>query len=89
MSYLIGSLLERALAYGLKNEYANLGFSNPNEAAKNIYIMFFKNLGSLENKEYYAARFAAKEAVFKAISESLNDKYNWSIVPTLNCDADT
>lgn len=26
--------------------------------------------------QHYAARFAAKEAIFKAVSESLNDKYD-------------
>lgn len=61
MSYLIGGVLERAIAYGLRHEYANLGFCSPNEAAQYIYSLFFKNLGSLENKEYYAARFAALE----------------------------
>ena len=39
--------------------------------------------------QHYAARFAAKEAMFKAISESLNDKYelcwkNYEVV----CDED-
>ena len=39
--------------------------------------------------QHYAARFAAKEAMFKAISESLNDKYelcwkNYEVV----CDGD-
>ena len=39
--------------------------------------------------QHYAARFAAKEAMFKAISESLNDKYelcwkNYEVV----CDDD-
>lgn len=28
--------------------------------------------------QHYAARFAAKEAAFKAVSESLNDKYSLS-----------
>ena len=36
--------------------------------------------------QHYAARFAAKEAVFKAISESLNDKYaiSWKDKEVIN-----
>lgn len=40
-----------------------------------------------ENKyEHYAARFAAKEAVFKAISQLLNNKYDmaWKNIEILN-----
>lgn len=36
--------------------------------------------------QHYAARFAAKEAVFKAISESLEDKYmiSWTDIEIIN-----
>lgn len=36
--------------------------------------------------QHYAARFAAKEAVFKAISKELEDKYkiNWKDIEVLN-----
>ena len=36
--------------------------------------------------QHYAARFAAKEAIFKAISPILNDKFaiNWSDIEILN-----
>lgn len=36
--------------------------------------------------QHYAARFAAKEAAFKAISKLLNDKYsiNWQNIEILN-----
>ena len=36
--------------------------------------------------QHYAGRFAAKEAIFKAISETLNDKYEitWKDVEVLN-----
>lgn len=39
--------------------------------------------------QHYAARFAAKEAVFKAISESLEDKYSlgWCDYEILNNEA--
>ena len=43
---------------------------------------------SKKNQKYqhYAARFAAKEAAFKAISEQLNDKYaiGWKDVEIMN-----
>ena len=28
--------------------------------------------------QHYAARFAAKEAIFKAISKKINNEYNWT-----------
>ncbi|MBR3163127.1 MAG: holo-ACP synthase [Clostridia bacterium] len=36
--------------------------------------------------QHYAGRFAAKEAAFKAVSESLNDKYalSWKDVEVIN-----
>ena len=36
--------------------------------------------------QHYAARFAAKEAAFKAISEQLNDKYSigWKDIEVIN-----
>ncbi len=40
----------------------------------------------LQKYQHYAARFAAKEAVFKAISEKLEDKYSitWQDIEILN-----
>lgn len=40
----------------------------------------------VQKYQHYAARFAAKEAIFKAISESLEDKYElmWSDYEVLN-----
>ena len=57
-----------------------------------IYRVFTpKEIEYCESKQkqkyqHYAARFAAKEATFKAISESLNDKYllSWQDVEILN-----
>ena len=50
-----------------------------------------KEIGYCESKktqkyQHYAARFAAKEAVFKAISELLPNKYqiNWQDIEILN-----
>ena len=52
-----------------------------------------KEIEYCENKktqkyQHYAARFAAKEAVFKAVSEMLPDKYdiNWNDIEILNDD---
>ena len=41
---------------------------------------------NVQKYQHYAARFAAKEAVFKAISELLNNKYNieWKDIEVLN-----
>lgn len=43
----------------------------------------------IQKYQHYAARFAAKEAVFKAISCLLNDKYSisWKDIEVLNNDA--
>lgn len=40
----------------------------------------------IQKYQHYAARFAAKEAAFKAISESLNDKYSisWQDIEVVN-----
>lgn len=40
----------------------------------------------MQKFQHYAARFAAKEAVFKAISEKLEDKYSitWQDIEILN-----
>lgn len=41
---------------------------------------------NMQKYQHYAARFAAKEAVFKAISECLNDKYSicWKDIEITN-----
>ena len=59
--YYIEDLLKRALAYGLNNEYAKLGFVNSKEAANHIYDCFFKNLYGKKGSSYYATMFAALE----------------------------
>ena len=53
-----------------------------------------KEIKYCENKknqkyQHYAARFAAKEAIFKAISESLSDKFSlsWTDYEILNDEA--
>lgn len=39
--------------------------------------------------QHYSARFAAKEAVFKAISKEIDDKFSisWCDIEILNCDS--
>ena len=43
---------------------------------------------NVQKYQHYAARFAAKEAVFKAVSEQLEDKYSisWHNIEILNDD---
>ena len=36
--------------------------------------------------QHYAARFAAKEAIFKAISKKLNENYSWTDFEIINDD---
>ncbi len=38
----------------------------------------------MQKYQHYAARFAAKEAIFKAISSKLDKKYNWDDFEILN-----
>ena len=67
------------------------------ESIENLGERFLKKVFTQKEIEYceskkaqkyqhYAARFAAKEAVFKAISESLQDKYSlgWNDYEILN-----
>lgn len=44
------------------------------------------NSKNVKKYEHYAARFAAKEAVLKAVSDGLNSKYdiNWKDIEILN-----
>lgn len=61
----------------------NTDFINRIYTKKEIEYCESKN----ENKyEHYAARFAAKEAIFKAISQLLNNKYDiaWKNIEILN-----
>ena len=48
-------------------------------------VEYCKNTGKMEY-QHYAARFAAKEAVFKAISVKLEDKYSicWKDIEIIN-----
>ena len=48
-------------------------------------VKYCKNTGKMEY-QHYAARFAAKEAVFKAISIKLEDKYSicWKDIEIIN-----
>jgi len=48
-------------------------------------IEYCENKGK-QKYQHYAARFAAKEAAFKAVSETLNDKYSltWQDVEVKN-----
>ena len=53
--------------------------------------MWYKEIEYCESKgrakyEHYAARFAVKEAAFKAVSEEVKDKYSisWKDIETLN-----
>ena len=58
------------------------------KAIENVGDRFLKNIFTEKEIEYcearkvqkyqhYAARFAAKEATFKALGDRLNGKYNW------------
>ncbi len=48
--------------------------------------IFYCESKQQQRYQHYAARFAAKEAAFKAVSESLNDKYalSWQDVEITN-----
>ena len=38
----------------------------------------------MQKYQHYAARFAAKEAIYKAISEKVSPKYNWTDIEIIN-----
>lgn len=69
----------------IKDSIENLG----DKFLKKIYTK--KEIDYCESKgkakyEHYAARFAVKEAAFKAVSEEIQDKYSvsWKDIETLN-----
>ena len=63
----------------------NLGDSFLNKIFTEIEIEYCEKKGK-SRYEHYAARFAVKEAVFKAISKTLEDKYSisWKDIETTN-----
>ena len=59
------------------------------ERVKNLYEKYgdkFKKRVYTNKYQSYAGRFAAKEAIFKAISTGLDDKYsvNWTDIEIIN-----
>ena len=63
----------------------NLGVSFLNKIFTEKEIEYCEKKGK-SRYEHYAARFAVKEAVFKALSEMVNDKYSitWKDIETTN-----
>ena len=63
----------------------NLGISFLNKIFTEKEIEYCEKKGK-SRYEHYAARFAVKEAVFKAISKTLEDKYSisWKDIETTN-----
>lgn len=63
----------------------NLGVSFLNKIFTEKEIEYCEKKGK-SRYEHYAARFAVKEAVFKAISKTLEDKYSisWKDIETTN-----
>lgn len=69
----------------IKESIENLGDKFLNKVYTEKEIKYCESKG--KNKyEHYAARFAVKEAAFKAVSEGVKDKYSitWKDVETLN-----
>ena len=69
----------------IKNSIESLGDKFLNRVFTKNEIKYCESKG--KNKyEHYAARFAVKEAAFKAVSEEVKDKYSisWKDVETLN-----
>lgn len=71
--------------YRVKESIENLGenFINKIYTKKEIEYCESKNNAKYQ---HYAARFAAKEAIFKAVSKLLNDKYeiSWQNAEIIN-----
>lgn len=71
----------------VKDSIENLGDSFLNRVFTKKEIEYCEGRGK-SKYEHYAARFAVKEAVFKALSEMVDDKYSitWKDIETLNDD---
>ena len=59
----------------IKDSIDNLGDRFKNKIFTDEEIKYCESKGK-QKYQHYAARFAAKEAAFKAISEELNNKYD-------------
>ena len=69
----------------VKDSIENLGDNFLNRVFTKKEIEYCNSKGK-SKYERYAARFAVKEAVFKALSEMVDDKYSitWKDIETLN-----
>ena len=69
----------------IKESIENLGDNFINKVFTKKEIEYCKNKGKMEYA-HFAARFAVKEAAFKAISEKIEDKYSitWKDIETTN-----
>ncbi len=69
----------------VKESIENLGGSFLNRVFTKKEIEYCESKGR-SKYEHYAARFAVKEAVFKALSEMVDDKYSitWKDIETIN-----
>lgn len=71
----------------VKESIENLGENFLNRVYTKNEIDYCEGRGK-SKYEHYAARFAVKEAVFKALSQMVNDKYEitWKDIETINDD---
>ena len=71
----------------VKESIENLGENFLNRVYTKKEIEYCEGRGK-SKYEHYAARFAVKEAVFKALSQMVNDKYSitWKDIETINDD---
>lgn len=71
----------------VKESIENLGENFLNRVYTKNEIEYCEGRGK-SKYEHYAARFAVKEAVFKTLSQMVNDKYEitWKDIETINDD---
>lgn len=69
----------------IRHSIEKLGEKFLNKVYTNNEIQYCENKRK-QRYQHYAARFAAKEAIFKAISKGLKDKYeiDWKDIEVLN-----